>query len=351
MDLSGLRVGYVPNSHDLSAPGDRRRFVFYARQKGLDFEIARTDEDYDIVFIAPRGDIARWARYEGRAQLIYELIDSYMAPSQPLRNVLRGVGKYAIRELSRPTLDYQRAIASMARRANAVVCSTNDQQEALSRFCGNVHVILDFHEELGAQLKRGYRRGETFHLVWEGFPENLVGFEPIAQTLLQFSQQVPSCLHIVSTPSFHRYLGRVGRRETETLIRRLGLHQITRFHEWVPETLIKVATSADLALIPINLFDPFAAGKPENKLLSFWRLGVPSLVSATPAHIMVAHKAGTSDAVFSTLDDWAEGLSRYVFSEETRRNNGERGRAYVRRYHSPESLTAKWDQLFASLVG
>jgi hypothetical protein len=35
-----MRVGYAANSPDLSAPGDRRRFVAYAERRGIAFELA-----------------------------------------------------------------------------------------------------------------------------------------------------------------------------------------------------------------------------------------------------------------------------------------------------------------------
>jgi hypothetical protein len=35
-----MKIGYVPCSTSLELPGDRRRFVFYAQQRGIAFEIA-----------------------------------------------------------------------------------------------------------------------------------------------------------------------------------------------------------------------------------------------------------------------------------------------------------------------
>ena len=39
--VDNLSIGYAPYSSDFSAPGDRRRFVYYANSKAIDFEIAR----------------------------------------------------------------------------------------------------------------------------------------------------------------------------------------------------------------------------------------------------------------------------------------------------------------------
>ena len=51
MDLQQLRIGYVPYTPSLDKPGDRRRFVHYARRRNLSFEIADPAQDYDVVIL------------------------------------------------------------------------------------------------------------------------------------------------------------------------------------------------------------------------------------------------------------------------------------------------------------
>ena len=41
--LKKLKIGYVPMSRDLKHPGDRRRFLYYAKQRNINFEIASID--------------------------------------------------------------------------------------------------------------------------------------------------------------------------------------------------------------------------------------------------------------------------------------------------------------------
>ena len=40
MDLTKLRIGYVPMSENFQAPGGKRRFIYYAKSRNLQFEIA-----------------------------------------------------------------------------------------------------------------------------------------------------------------------------------------------------------------------------------------------------------------------------------------------------------------------
>ena len=79
MNLEGRRVGYVPYSSDMSYAGDRRRFPYYARRRGIDFEPARSHGDYDVVVLSSRADITAWARHPPGPRLVYELIESYLA--------------------------------------------------------------------------------------------------------------------------------------------------------------------------------------------------------------------------------------------------------------------------------
>jgi len=152
-------------SPSLEQPGDRRRFVFYAQRRDVEFEIADPAKDYDVVVVSQRADIVAWAEHRGRARIVYDLIDAYLAgPSSDWKSRGRGLAKYAIGEIARPVADYRRAIEAMCARADAVVCSTAQQQRDIGRFAGNVHVVLDAHFEVVQTYIAGqlvYSRGAT----------------------------------------------------------------------------------------------------------------------------------------------------------------------------------------------
>ena len=347
-DYSGLRVGYAPNNPSLDAPGDRRRFVSYARYRNIDFELADPRREYDIVYLSPRADIVSWSRYEGNARIVYELIDSYLATTRSsLRARLRGLAKFASGETRRPVVSYHSAIEAMATRADAVVCSTLEQKADLERFCDNVHVVLDFHEELGETTKSSYEAGDSFDLVWEGLPENLQGFRAMGSALERLALQKPVVLHLITSLTTPRYLGKIGHRPTDRIARRIYPKMV--LHEWNLQLLPTIATSCDLALIPLDLKDPLARGKPENKLLSFWRMGLPTLTSATPAYRRVMEGAGL-DMTCLDPEEWFDRLTRYSTDETARKEAAIQGRAYVREHHSADELIARWDRVFASVL-
>ena len=65
-----------------------------------------------------------------------------------------------------------------------------------------------------------------------------------------------------------------------------------KLHLWDESTCSDIIRNCDLAVIPIDLSDPFAFGKPENKLLLFWGMGMPVVTSAIPAYVRAMQAVG-----------------------------------------------------------
>ncbi len=343
-----MKIAYAPLTPSLTAPGDRRRFCFYAQRRGIDFELARPERNYDVVVVSQRADITAWSRYRpGRAKVVYDLIDSYLAVGRDWKSRGRGLVKFVSRENHRLAFDYRRAIEAMCRRADAVVCSTEEQRVDIAPLCSNAHIVLDHQSHLVRQVKRDYRARPVFDLVWEGLPYTLDQFEGIREVIARASERRPAAVHLVTDLEFRRYAGRFGRVRTDTLARRL--FERYYLYQWNEALLGPIVTSCDLALVPLDLADPFARGKPENKLLLFWRMGMPALVSATPAYRRAMDAAGL-DMACETPSEWLAQLERYMHDEEARREAGERGRAFAEEQHGDERLLERWDRVFESLT-
>lgn len=347
MSLSGRRVGYVPYSSDLSYAGDRRRFPFYARRRGIDFELARPGGHYDVVVLASVADITRWAAHPRPTRLVYELIEPYLAlaPSGA-KSRLRGPAKFLAGEIRRPTLNYHRAIEAMCRRADAVVCSTEEQRRQLLAFCPNVHVVLDAHGELGSVTKTHYAAGDTLHLVWEGLGHTVEQFREIGPVLAGLASHRPVALHLVTDLRYGQYARRFPVRDTLRLAR--SIFRPVHLYAWSTKTMPPIVTACDLAVIPLRLSDPFAAGKPENKLLLLWRLGMPALASATPAYRRAMAACGL-EMTCADASEWSDKLARYAGDEAARRQAGEAGRRFVEDHHGDHAVLGRWDRLFETL--
>jgi len=346
MDAPSARIGYVPISPALGAPGDRRRFVYYARKRNLRFEIADPSQSYDLVVLSQLADLSVWSRYP-RGKLVYDLIDSYLAiPRTDLKGCLRGLAKFVSRQSRYPQLDHWRAIAKMCRRADAVVCATEEQRHDISRFCANVHLILDVQTSVTRTTKQDYAAHRPFRLVWEGLPQTLGSLERIRPVLEQLQREHPIELHLVTDRLYHRFLGRYGRTDTAEIARRI--FSGAEFHEWREDDCAEIICSCDLAVIPLATDDPFTAGKPENKLLLFWRLGMPVVTSATPAYARAMKGAGLQLACRNDAE-WRANLESLVGDGAARREAGRRGKAYAEAEFGEERLLARWDAVMATL--
>lgn len=349
MDLKKLRIGYVPYSDKLDKPGDRRRFCYYAKKRNVDFEIARPSKEYDVVIVTERGDLSVWGRLGNKkTKLVYDFIDSYLSiPRYDPKGMLRGLAKYIAGESRHLQLDHWKAIERMCGRSAAVICTTEEQKKAISGFCANTHMILDFHTDTVRNTKERYAAGSVFNFVWEGLPHNIGSLYEIKDVLAELGAEHNIVLHIVTDLKYNQYMGKFGRRNTVDLAGKL--FDNIRIHEWDEKTCSSIVTGCDMALIPIPLNDPLAYGKPENKLLLFWRMGMPVIVSATPAYSRAMKKCGLAMAC-RTKAEWRQALVKYINDENARREAGRRGRAFAEENYGEAKMLAKWDELFKSIL-
>jgi glycosyltransferase involved in cell wall biosynthesis len=346
LKISYPRIGYFPYSASLSAPGDRRRFVAYARARGLPFEIAHPEEQYDVVVLSGLSDLTVWPDYR-YGKVVFDLINSYLAvPRSDFKQMFRGLFKYMNGAHRRLRVDYKGAIASMCRRADAVVCTTEEQKQQIAAYCHNVHIVLDAHSSEIRATKQDYKTGGVFRIAWEGLPINVVQLRQIKDVLRELSSRHRLQLDVVTDLEMPRYFGQLGRVATADVVRRIFSDAVV--HPWHEETYAAVICQCDLAVIPIDLGDPFASGKPENKLLLLWRMGMPVVASATPAYRRSMINAGLN-LTCASPKNWLTVLEALIGDENLRREAGLRGKAYVDANFSEAQVLAAWDSVFSSI--
>lgn len=349
---AGARVAYFPASTTLQAPSDRRRFPWYANQRGIRFELADPAREYDVVVLNQRADLSVWSRYRpGQAKLVYEANDSYISvSSREPKQALRGTFKFLTGQSRRLQLNYREAVKDMCRRADAVVCSTDEQRAQILPLCANTHLVLDFQDADVLATKTSHAGGPVLNIVWEGLASSGIPMRMMREILEPLAHRRPVALHLVTDPVYHRYSNMFGKTHTVDLVRRefgeLARH--VQVHQWSAFSLAAIATAADLAIIPIDARDTFAWGKPENKLLLLWRLGVPTLTSATPAYRRAMARAGLELACHSTAE-WHERLAKLADSPEQRAAAAARGTVTVNLEYSSAEMMRRWDAVFESL--
>lgn len=342
-----MRIGYAPYSERLDAPGDRRRFCYFADHRQLNFELADPSHDYDVVVLSAWADITAWSRYPRPTKLVYDIVDSYLSvPRLGLKQAGRGVVKRLAGQTRHLALDYRKAIERMCSRADAIVCASEEQRTELLPLCPNVHVILDYPAELALSPKSDYRAGEPFRLVWEGLPYNLGAFQDIAGVIRELANTHALTLRIITNNEFYAYARRFGKRQSEAIVGRM--FDEYEFYEWDATLMPELVRECDLAVIPIAMTDPLAVGKSENKLILLWRLGMPTVTSATPAYVRAMRAAGL-DITCESPADWRATLSSLILDERSRHRIGKTGLGFANTMYSPERVLAQWESLWSSL--
>jgi len=341
-----LRVGYIPISSCLESPGDSRRFIYYARQQNINFEIADIDKVYDYVVLTQAADLSLWQSYT-KSPIIFDFIDSYYAlPRSSIKNLLRGLAKFFSGQNKYLQLSYWMALEKICRNSAAIICSTYEQKEMLTRFNSNIHVILDIQEFSSHKTKIDYKASQSIKLVWEGLPQNIHSLKILKNVIGEMIKTNKIELHVISDIIYYKYLGKYCLVDSAQEVRKIFSKAI--FHEWSKTNLVELVSSCDLAVIPINVNSPLAAGKPENKLLLFWRMRMPVISSNIKAYERAMTLSGYD---FTCKDEieWSEKLMLLMNSESLRKEVASAGMRVANDYYSTDKLMAQWDNVISSL--
>lgn len=350
--MKPLKIGYQSLSLDLSHPGDRRRIVFWAKNRGHEILVNET-EDVDIIVISEKADFNKFEKSNFKAPIVFDLIDGYLAPEHFVTDFTRGATKVLASQLSGRPKKFTSFIKALCEKSDLVICSTPEQQITITAFARNVHVILDSHDEfpLLASSKEKDNYKKTKELLWEGMPYTLEGIRQLDKPLQKISNVTQIQLNILADLTYSKYLGKYFTVETQKIIINSlkRSHSISKLTPWTLRNIVEVATNTNLAVIPINLKSPLQFLKPENRLLIMWRLGLPCLTSASPAYTRVMTEAGI-EGTCTTESDWEEMIRQLLSDREYAEKNLTLGQKYLTKFHSKEILLEKWDRAIASIL-
>ena len=341
-----LNIGYIPISSSFESPGDSRRFVYYARQRNIFFEIANINKKYDFVVLTQAADLSLWCNYT-KSPIIFDFIDSYYAlPRGNIKNLLRGLAKFLSGQSKYLQLSYWKTLEKICRISTVIICSTYEQKEMLASFNSNIHVILDIQELFSSKPKLDYCASNSIKLVWEGLPQNIHSLKILKNVIGEKIEENKIELHVISDLNYHKYLGKYYFVDSAQEVRKIFPKAI--FHEWSKTTLVNIVGSCDLAVIPIDVNCPLAAGKPENKLILFWRMGMPVISSKTKAYERAMSLTGYD---FTCKDEmeWCKKLILLINSESLRKEVASAGMRVAKDCYSTNKLMTQWDQVISSL--
>ena len=351
--MKPLRIGYWPLSPSLTSAGDRRRLLFWAKNRGHEVILDLTQK-VDVIIASEKSDFNSKLFTQKGVPVVFDLIDAYLSPCDYFEDLARGIAKKISGEISGGVKTFSRHVEDFCALSNAVICSSVEQEAVIKPFNSDTHVILDSHDEIPFTEPKlsTYVSLDKNYILWEGQPATIRGVQQIASLLLQSSKEMRLHFDFVTDEEYFQFLGKYLKRNTLQLLERdLGpIIDRIRIIPWTPDNLVDSAKQSVFAMIPINLSIPMQKLKPENRLLIMWRLGIPCLTSPSPSYMRVARKAGVS-AFCLTHDDWLERFQTLLGDPVFAREEVLRGQAYLHEYHNRKELLVKWDQAIESVIG
>lgn len=347
-----FRVGYVPYSSDLSHPGDRRRIRTWAASRGSKLQLDAPIQS-DLLVLSADANLNYWIS-RSKQPVILDLVDGYLGEEPTFvkdfgRNMIRsykGKSNYS-------SVTFTKALRKACVNADAVIVASHEQAEQVRPFNSAVHIILDDHSELdAARISRkthSQKDDSSRYIFWEGFGYTLKHFKFISPYLDQFMHKNGYRLLVLTSPKFARWGGYLGSINAEKLIKNWFPKSASQIEiiPWSVKEVIRCASISDFAIIPVDTNDKFANLKPENKLISMWHLGLPTLFSNTRAYKRVANEVGVSELCIDS-NKWDDFFTNLNLDSLNRFNS--KTEKYLEETHTREILVEKWQKVFETVL-
>ena len=347
-----IKVGYVPYSSDLSHPGDRRRIASWAKSTNNELFLNNPLES-DLIVLSGGVNFDYWLK-NAKQPVILDLVDGYLGEDPNIfidfgRNLIRsfkGNGNYCAGT-------FTRSLRNACEMASAVIVASPEQAQDVKDLNSNIHIILDDHSELDearnlrdpSALALNPRR----YIFWEGFGYTIKHFKFVSKSLDEYIVQNNMNFLILTHPEFARWGGYLGRIEAKKLIQRWFplSKDLIEIIPWSVENVVRAASISEFAIIPVDTNDKFANLKPENKLLSMWHLGLPTIFSNTRAYQRIAEETGVSSLCIEK-EKWGDTFANIEILDLG--NSLNQPLKFITENHTKEILAKKWQAVFDSTL-
>ena len=350
--MKGLTIGYQPLSPTLTSAGDRRRLLFWANARGHSV-VTDLTQKVDVIVASENSDFQSPVFTQKGTPIVFDLVDAYLSPLNTYDDFARGLAKKLSGQISGGVKPFSHHVRNFCLNANAVICSSVEQESVIKQLNSNTHVILDSHDEIPMiqpkLVKNIPLKGAR--ILWEGQPATIRGVSQISSVLFELSKMKILYFDFVTDEQYFQYLGKYFEKSTSRLLSKdLGpIIDHVKIVPWTPENLVSTAEEASIAMIPIDLSVPMQKLKPENRLLIMWRLGLPCLTSPSPAYTRVARQAGVN-VVCESPEAWLESFRHLVNNPNFAYEEILRGQNYLNKNHTKAILLNKWDMALESVM-
>ena len=279
--------------------------------------------------------------------MIYDLTDSYLSIDKTnFKGWLRGLAKFFVRQHKYLYFNYWKLLGNMCKRADIVICSTQEQKKKISKYNKNAHIILDYKDSNISSFKKNYDvRSSKFKIVWEGLPQNIYLLSIISKVIIKLSKKYNIQMIVLTDLKYKYFLNKFWDIDSKSqLLNIFKNNKIFKLKEWKMNEYFKTILNCDLAVIPTDINDKFISGKPENKLLLFWRLGLPVLTTNSVAYTR-AMKSAKLKNLCSNEHEWYTKIEKMIKIQSYRSYCGQKGREFANKYYSNQNLTKQWNKI------
>ncbi len=350
--MKSLKIGYQPLSPSLKSAGDRRRLLFWAKNRGHTV-ITDLSQRVDVLVASENSDFQSTVFAKKKVPVIFDLVDAYLSPLNPYDDFARGLAKKLTGQISGGVKPFSHHVRKFCMNSDAVICSSIEQEAVINPLNSNTHIILDSHEEIKFIEPKiaGSSHSIEKRILWEGQPATIRGVQQISPVLFELSRKNNLYFDFVTDEKYFEFLGKFFKRKTSHLLKQ-DLNSVfdrMRIVPWSPDNLAMAAQKSSIAMIPIDLSIPMQKLKPENRLLIMWRLGLPCLTSSSSSYARVSRDAGVS-AACGSQEIWLDKFNNLLNDPVYAHREILLGQNYIRETHSKTVLLNKWDQAIESVM-
>jgi hypothetical protein len=342
-----LRIYYSPHSSVVSHPADRRRTLFWAKERGhiITYDVNST---YDVAVLSGRANFGMVPKLRDRSRVVLDLVDGYLGKENIYVDWMRGISKVVTRQISTSPKPYRKILKEACELADGILCETPEQREVIFEVNKNAFDILDSHEEFMFNSPKTEHEGNS--IFWEGLPYTIGGLRLLTLALDSLNKTDVS-LQVLTDLQYFKFLGNYVKGDTQKLLdKTLGKSAInTQLIPWSLENVQKSVLKSKFAVLPLDPEGPLNILKAENRLLIMWRLGLPVLTSPSLAYSRVMGSLGLN-GICDNSSIWTLKIDEFLSSTSTLKENVLKGQQYLRDTHSKELLLTKWDSAFERVM-
>ena len=317
-----MEIFYSGYSSNFDGPADRRRFLYYAKERKIPFNFYSKSTKSGLVISNPfSSNLKRVVSLAKRKKifLVFEAIDSLF-----LETIFC---KYHILKSIKELRFNYKLINDAFRYSSSIVVSNNIQREYLiSQGFGNIHVIPDYSFEYKKTINlKSLKYKKKLNLGWEGMGINIKAIKEIVPYAIHKNNN----LIVITDKNALRYLSNYVKSFT--------------FYEWDKLKHIENIQSADVMLIPVLSNSWIHMAKPATRIRHYFNMEKPVLAYPSSANKLEMEKAGVGEFC-APIDLWPK-LINLLKNPEIRKDYISRIVEYKRIFLSDKYIDSKWKVL------